>query len=120
MRAKSNHSLLHRLLARIRRPQAEALQKKPVARPFQSVAVFRGNVACKMAHRFGEHRFLVRSAPTLPLPECSMPHKCTCRYIKFNDRRQAEQRRLMDIGFATQIYAAQDRRTRRGRRSGDR
>lgn len=114
-------SLLHRLLARVRGEQTPTKPhpaSKP--RPFQAVAVYRGPAACAMARRFGEHRFLAKDAPSLPLSSCNMPHKCTCRFLKFNDRRETTQRRLMDVGFDVQMFSGKERRFQRGRRSSDR
>lgn len=122
MRAGSQTSLLQRLLARLQGAQAHGqparVASKP--RPFQAVAVFRGGSACEMAQRFSEHRFLAKDAPSLPLPGCTMPHKCTCRFLKFNDRRESMQRRLMDFGLGAQLFGGKERRAVRGRRKNDR
>lgn len=122
MRNHQPTSLLHRLLVRLHGTQDSAkptrVATKP--RPFQAVAVFRGLPSCEMARRFAEHRFLAKDAPSLPLPSCSLPHKCTCRFMKFNDRRDTLQRRLMDMGLGSQLFAGKERRMRRGRRTNDR
>lgn len=122
MRANPQPSLLQRLLGRLHGSQtpAQPVRAASKPRPFQAVAVFRGATACAMAHRFSEHRFLAKDAPSLPLSGCTLPHKCTCRFLKFNDRRESVQRRLMNVGFATQMFGGKERRLARGRRANDR
>ncbi|MET0986414.1 MAG: hypothetical protein ABW034_13500 [Steroidobacteraceae bacterium] len=122
MRAGSQTSLLQRLLTRLQgakgSEQPARAASKP--RPFQAVAVFRGVPCCELARRFSEHRFLAKDAPSLPLPSCTMPHKCTCRFLKFTDRRESMQRRLMDVGIGNQMFGGRERRAVRGRRTNDR
>lgn len=118
---KKSESLLERLLARLNgtaTPMKTAVVTKP--RPFQAVAIYRGNTCCALARRFDEHRFLAKDAPSLPLSGCTMPHKCSCRFLKFKDRRNTSPRRLTDIGLVSQMFAGSERRLARGRRVGDR
>jgi hypothetical protein len=111
-------SLLSTLLSRIgaRRVEPEAL-KEPV-RPFQAISIYRGTAACEAARRISEYRFLAKDAPTLPLPACTMPETCACRYLKHKDRR-SNQRRHVDFTATSRIYIGKERRQLRGRRSTD-
>jgi hypothetical protein len=117
MRTSAKPSLLAglfgRLVARKEPPPATA----PL-RPFQAVSIYRGLIACEMAKRFSEHRFLVRDAPPLPLTGCTMSKTCQCRYIKHKDRR-SEPRRLIDFGVVNRLFDGKERRARGGRRSRD-
>lgn len=120
MHKRQPDSMLQRLLARLRGPAVSSAAPTVKPRPFQAVAVFRGAQACSMAHRFSDHRFLAKDAPPLPLAGCTMATRCTCRYLKFKDRRDASQRRLIDVGLATQMFSGKERRFARGRRAADR
>jgi hypothetical protein len=62
-------------------------------------------------------RFLSREAPPLPLPACTKPETCDCKFVHFNDRRQEERR---DILSFARWYAGTERRRGPGRRSTDR
>ena len=90
----------------------------PPVRRFQALSIYRGVNACAMARKFGEHRFLAREAPALPLQGCTMVHACECRYLKFKDRR-TESRRANDFGAATRARNEAERRGVRGRRKTD-
>jgi hypothetical protein len=117
----SRPSLLQRLLTRLQGAKAPpAPPRAPVkVRPFQAVAVFRGIPSCEQAKRYADQRFLAKDAPSLPLSACTMPHQCTCKFLKFADRRES-QRRLMEVGIGAQLYSGKERRRLRGRRREDR
>jgi hypothetical protein len=87
-------------------------------RPFQAIAIYRGIQCCELARKFGEHRFLAKDAPALPLKGCSMPERCDCRYLKYKDRR-AETRRTVDFGMSARVFDGRERRGRTGRRATD-
>lgn len=112
---RKSQGLLATLLSRLGRKQHEVAKPAPVSK-FQAIAIYRGLECCAMAKKFAEHRFLLRDAPVLPLPQCSMPERCECRYLRFKDRR-TENRRADDFGAATRRYGS-DRRAR-GRRKTD-
>jgi len=94
-------------------------KKGPSSRPtFQAVAIQRGLKACEAAKQLGAKRFLANKAPPLPLPGCGMAHQCSCRYMKYPDRR-SEPRRLTDVGLSSVVFDSGERRSRKGRRSTD-
>ena len=117
MRKPQKTSLLSGFLARFGSHKAPAPVTAPL-RPFQAISIYRGVVACGMAKKFGEHRFLVRDAPPLPLSGCTMRESCQCKYIKHKDRR-TDPRRLIDFGVAARLFDGKERRQRGGRRSSD-
>lgn len=102
---------------RLRAGREEPPQNAAPQRLFQAVSIFRGVNACERARRFSEHRFLAKNAPPLPLPGCTMPQSCECKYLKHRDRRGA-QRRLTDY-TTSRIYAGVERRRLKGRRATD-
>jgi len=71
--------------------------------------------ACQAAHSLKDQRFLATEAPHLPLPDCSNPAGCRCKYQHWNDRRQ-EDRRSPFPGMADQYHSGDDRRSNTDRR----
>jgi len=86
---------------------------------FQAVAISSGlNDCCREVKALAGKRFLMRSAPTLPLKNCDLS-ECNCRYIKYQDRRQ-EPRRDSEYGIGSSFVRDVERRgKKRGRRSTD-
>jgi len=121
MRKREKPSLLNVLLGRLRSspkaPPPASATGAPL-RPFQAISIYRGVVACDIARKFGEHRFLAKDAPPLPLSGCSMRERCQCRYIKHRDRR-GESRRLVDFGVSVRMFDGRERRSNPGRRGDD-
>ncbi len=62
-------------------------------REFQAVEVRPGSKACRSAREQRETRYLSTSAPPLPLAGCDV-EVCHCRYMKYQDRRAADDRRM--------------------------
>src|SRR5688500_3618084 len=118
MERRSRSSLLDTLLSRIRTKRALPEPLREPVRPFQAISIFRGTSACDAARRFCDHRFLAKDAPTLPLPGCTMPESCECRYLKHKDRRST-QRRSVDFIATSRIYIGKERRQLKGRRASD-
>jgi hypothetical protein len=51
------------------------------------------NIECGSAAKtVAGRRYLLREAPRLPLPDCTMPTKCSCQYRKHADRRDGDRR----------------------------
>jgi hypothetical protein len=118
MRREQPLSMFARLLAQLRGRNAARHAPKGKPQPFQAIAIFQGIRSCEMAAKFSEHRFLAKDAPRLPLPGCTMTGQCTCRYLKFKDRRSG-QRRILNFGLAAQMFTGRERRKPRARRSGE-
>jgi hypothetical protein len=104
---------------------AKRTQSRPAATPpgytnfpYHAVALICGAHACPDARAAQGNRILSRTASPLPLPTCADPHRCTCHYLKFNDRRQ-EQRRMFGTAPDGRWYAGVERRGSRGRRATD-
>lgn len=86
-------------------------------RRWHAVSVRPGPSACGAAMSGKDKRWLSREAPTLPLPGCSRPDRCLCRYLHHDDRRVGG-RRAEDLdAFARPPKIANERRTRRDRRA---
>jgi hypothetical protein len=87
-------------------------------RRWHAVSVKPGQSACNAAVSGKNRRWLSREAPLLPLPGCTRPDTCTCTYNHHDDRR-AGGRRAHDIeAFNQPSRVANERRTRKPRRSG--
>ena len=90
-----------------------------IVNPWHAVSVSPGPYACTAALNLRDQRMLSKEAPTLPLPDCTMPRECACRFRHHADRR-SEQRRARDLGLSNRNYSGVERRGEgRGRRSTD-
>jgi hypothetical protein len=76
--------LLTRLL---RHPPPEGANAVAAAFPYRAVSVVPTRTSCPAAIAIRHTRFLVAEAPTLPLPMCTWPLSCPCRFESHNDRR---------------------------------
>jgi hypothetical protein len=59
---------------------------------FAAVTVPRVIECCEAARDTTEHPILLSSQPRLPLPNCSMPERCVCRFRVWPDRRIGDRR----------------------------
>jgi hypothetical protein len=93
------------------------LVKQP-GRPnrYQAVSIAYGSKCCAAVKALAGRRLLAGSAPSLPLPACSLPHQCKCCFRKYDDRRD-DSRRLP--GEMTRWYGGAEKRRSRGRRQVD-
>jgi hypothetical protein len=105
------------LLRRLRRaPEASTTPTR--ARYYHAVAIVPKTSSCEEARSVAGVRYLSREAPPLPLPTCPQPERCRCRFEKFDDRRQDDDRR--DIASSGRWYAGEEKRRQpRGRRITD-
>lgn len=104
-------------------PEAEAsgakrAPEKKAARPkrYQSVSLVCAGKGCAAVKSLAGQRFLASSAPSLPLPACSLPNQCKCSFQKYDDRRD-DNRRLS--GEKSRWYGGAEKRRSRGRRDAD-
>src|SRR5512144_1085089 len=64
---------------------------------WHAVSVIGGLAPCPAAIAIRQKRMLSDEAPRLPLPECTSPGRCQCRYQHHTDRR-VTLRRAVDRG----------------------
>ena len=87
---------------------------------FPAVTIVPGADRCKAVGALEGARILASNAPALPMPNCTMPAACRCRFKKHLDRRDDEQgRRFQYDQESGAWYAASQRRKTRGRRDKD-
>jgi len=87
---------------------------------YPAVTVATGLNCCGAATALEGMRILATHAPILPMPNCTMPAKCRCRFKKYVDRRDDEQGRRFEYGQERGAwYAGGQRRKSRGRRGKD-
>ena len=88
---------------------------------FMAVRIAPCDQACGAARSLSGQRFLVAEAPITPLNDCGSS-KCSCRYVRYSDRRSGEERRDT-LGMESKyrlMRGEDDRRCRRwGRRAAD-
>jgi hypothetical protein len=112
-----------RLRGLLGRPGAEAsgakgaLEKKP-ERPnrYQAVSIAYPGKCCAAVKALAGQRFLAGSAPSLPLPTCSLANQCKCAFQKYDDRRDDNRR---SPGEMSKWYGGAEKRRSRGRRQVD-
>ena len=59
---------------------------------FAAVTVARVSDCCEAARDTTDHPILLSSQPKLPLPGCTMPDRCVCRFRVWPDRRIGDRR----------------------------
>jgi len=90
------------------------------SRKFPAVAIVMPQSCCGAVSALEGVRILAEHAPRLPMPNCTMPNTCRCRFKKFIDRRDDEQGRRFRFGSERATwYAGGQRRKSRGRRTAD-
>lgn len=89
-------------------------------RKYPAVTIAAPARCCDAVNALEGVRMLAIHAPTLPMPNCTMPAQCRCRFQKYVDRREDEQGRRFRFGQERAAwYAGGQRRKSRGRRSVD-
>jgi len=84
---------------------------------YPAVSVITGGDCCPAARSLKGTRSLAVEVPSLPLPNCSIPQQCRCRFKKYPDRRSMEEeRRLLGASERSIWYAGEQRRKSRSRR----
>jgi hypothetical protein len=115
--------VLKRLLGKTSREQP-ANAPKPIAKPkrpnstgdFRTVEIAPSSMCCAAAMRATGKPYLLHEAPRLPLPACTKPAKCSCRFRKNADSRDSD-RRLFGATETNRWFAGVESRKRGGRRS---
>ena len=101
------------------KPTSIAKPKRPnSAGDFRAVEIAPSIMCCAEAVRATGRPYLMREAPRLPLYGCTMPTKCTCKFLKNADRRDTD-RRLFGTAETNRWFAGVDSRTLSGRRSAE-
>ena len=59
---------------------------------YRAVSIASAGRRCAAAKDAAETRFLMREAPPLPLPVCTMAETCSCKFRKLPDRRDGDRR----------------------------
>jgi hypothetical protein len=87
---------------------------------YPAVTIATGTDCCGAVSALEGARILAVQAPTLPMPKCTMPAQCRCRFKKYEDRREDDEGRRFRYGQEGGAwYAGSHRRKSRGRRSVD-
>jgi hypothetical protein len=85
---------------------------------FAAVAIRPGLMCCKFVRRYTNRKMLEKDAPTLPVAGCD-ELQCQCRFVKFTDRRDTQERRLPYAAeSSSRLSVDRERRTQNDRRWG--
>ena len=96
------------------------LMTKAPSNRFLAVTIANGPHCCAAVSALDDIRILASRAPALPMPNCSIPAKCRCRFKKYVDRRDDDEGRRFRFGVERAAwYAGGQRRKSRGRRTAD-
>lgn len=105
-----------------RRQARGAISTAQPASRYRAASILANRCACDAVKIVEGKRYLAVQAPKLPLQDCSAD-RCTCRYVRHEDRRSSQGDRRALYSLQTDLYGVDgqpDRRTRRGRRRADR
>jgi hypothetical protein len=97
----------------------------PAVDLYRAISVMGAAACCPSASAIMGRRMLESRAPKLPLPGCTMPLACRCRFQKHADRRDADGGRRLDdmvhlrAAERAAWYAGPESRKSRGRRKED-
>jgi len=92
----------------------------PPARNYPAVTIAMPARRCEAVSALEGKRILASQAPNLPMPDCTMPDTCRCRFRKYTDRREDEQGRRFRFDQGRDAgQAGGQRRQSRGRRTAD-
>lgn len=89
-------------------------------RDFRAVSLVAQAHGCREVLARRGQRYLLGEEPRLPLPECSTPAQCRCRYQSHADRRQGERRSPWVVWPRLRILGIDRRGRAGGRRQTDR
>jgi hypothetical protein len=98
------------------RLSGQPMEHRRVVNPHHAVGIAPGPVCCKAAAGLKNRRFLSAEAPKIPLADCDS-RVCQCRYVHFEDRRQGDDRRQLQVD--ARGHSVQERRRSRGNRTND-
>jgi hypothetical protein len=99
--------------------KAGAAAASPATRAYAAVSIMPGARCCEAATHASDQRSLVREIGKLPLEACTMPEQCACRFFKYTDRRDGDDRRLFGWDGTSAWHLKANRRLSRGRRTED-
>jgi hypothetical protein len=99
-----------------RKPTPKALPTPPHRADYRAVSLTPGIKCQAVARDTAGKRYLLCEAPCLPLSACATPAKCSCKFRKHADRRDADRRLLGEVE-TSRWFSGAERRNRGGRRS---
>ena len=105
-----------------RRQARGAISSSQAESRYRAASILASRCACDAVRIVEGRRYLAAEAPRLPLQDCSA-ERCTCRYVRYEDRRSSQGDRRALYSLQTDLYGLSgqpDRRTRQGRRRADR
>ena len=90
-----------------------------MAAKYPAVSLVASRGCCAAVKGLAGSKILATAAPNLPLPDCSMPDQCRCKFQKYSDRRDDDNRRFQFSSERSAWYSGGQRRKSGGRRTND-
>lgn len=103
--------------------KSTGLARSPAARTseFHAVEIVAGASCCDAAKAAAGRRHLSRkNPPRLPLPDCTRPDQCRCRFVHHDDRRADNRRSPVSSVSHILLENLPDRKAGQVRRNGGR
>jgi hypothetical protein len=86
----------------------------------RAVSIVGSSPCCEASRKLKGQRLFVTQGVALPLPTCTIPGQCKCRYQKHPDRRADDDRRTPGSTVRGSLFGISERRKAEGRRPADR
>jgi hypothetical protein len=86
---------------------------------FRAVEIVASLHCCAAVKALRGQRKFCAEAPRLPLTDCTTPGECRCRFEKYPDRRDGDDRRPFALSMRGAWYGGIERRRSSARRSSD-
>jgi hypothetical protein len=97
----------------------EILRRWGNMKDVRAVSIIGGISCCQAARSLKGQRRLVLEGVALPLTACTMSSQCKCRYQKYADRREDDDRRSPGSTARAAQFGMSERRQAEGRRPAD-
>ena len=86
---------------------------------FRAVAIVSSSLCCAAVKALRGQRKFCAEAPRLPLADCTTPGQCRCRFEKYADRRDGDDRRPLAASVRGAWYGGAEKRSSSIRRATD-
>ena len=101
---------------KLRKEERLSAARSKQTHPYQAVSVASYGGGCSEVESIAGERFLVKTAPLIPLHGCAS-HHCNCRYVRHDDRRHLGRDRRLGVGMVSEMFDTSETQNRRFQKS---